>query len=407
MPDLSGESYVDLFWMPLGAGDTTGLIRHSGRAYEALAARHDRRSPRALYHSALEVVLRGTRYVIEMTPTWGLPAGDRGVVAGGAVGLPLLGRSTLFHYEVHRWRDGVIPDLITAVGGARRLSDDEDHARRVLDLVPDFPAGTWGRDEQDTGDMWNSNSLTSWLLARSGHDVGTVAPPGDGRAPGWSAGLAVASRHPGATARHPVAPVRRRGWRSPHPSWRATAAEREAQMPGDELIATARYRSTRAVDIAAPASTVWPWLVQMGQGRGGLYSYDWLENLLGLHMHSAHRVEPHLQHLEVGDRIRLVPEGTEPPLRFTVARIEPPHVLVWGSEGTLAAAVAAGLPHPCWTFQAVDQPSGGSRLLVRFQCDFDPTPMGSAMYKYGLTPVHLVMERKMLLGIKARAEGAR
>lgn len=176
-------------------------------------------------------------------------------------------------------------------------------------------------------------------------------------------------------------------------------------MPGDELIGTPRYRSTRAIQIAAPSSEVWPWLVQMGQGRGGLYSYDWLENLLGLHMHSADIIEPALQHLALGDPVRLVPEGMEPPLCFTVAQIDAPHVLVLGPGGTRESAVAAGLPYPCWTFQLVDQSPGGCRLVVRFQCDFDPTLFGRTMYKYALTPVHYVMERKMLLGIKKRAEG--
>ena len=134
-----------------------------------------------------------------MTPQWGLPAGDRGVVAEGPVGVRALGRSRLFRYEVHCWRDGVIPDLAEAVGGGRRLSDDAEHARRVLELAADFPACTWGRDEQGTGDMWNSNSLTSWLLTRSGHGVDDLAPPGHGRAPGWSAGLVVAAR--------PAAPI--------------------------------------------------------------------------------------------------------------------------------------------------------------------------------------------------------
>ena len=193
---------------------------------------------------------------------------------------------------------------------------------------------------------------------------------------------------------------------APMTNWGATEREIGEEMPGDELIGRARYRSTRAVTIEAPSTLVWPWLVQLGQGRGGLYSYDWLENLLGLHMHSAEHIVPELQHLVVGDLIRLVPEGVEPPLRFTVARIEPPHVLVLGPEGTHEAAMAAGLPYPCWTFQLVDQSAGRCRLVVRFQCDFDPTPMGWAMYKYALTPVHFVMERKMLLGIKERAEGA-
>jgi hypothetical protein len=187
-------SYVDLFWLPLGAGDSSGLVRRTGRVYELMSARRNHRQARALFHSALEVSLEGTRYVIEMTPQWGLPPGDRGVVAEGAVGMRVLGRSRLFRYEVHRWLDGVIPDLAEAVGGAQRLSSDEEHARRVLERVPDFPVCTWGRDAQATGDMWNSNSLTSWLLARSGHGVDDLAPPGHGRAPGWSAGLVVAAR---------------------------------------------------------------------------------------------------------------------------------------------------------------------------------------------------------------------
>lgn len=192
--DAPASSYVDLFWLPLGAGDSSGLVLHSGRAYERLAARRGHRAPRDLFHSALEVGCDASRYVIEMTPEWGLPPGDRGVVQEGPVGLRALGCSRLFRYEVHRWLDGAIPDLSEAVGGAQRLSTDRGRAGRLLDLVPEFPGHTWGRDEQATGDMWNSNSLTSWLLSRSGHPTDGLVPPGDGRAPGWSAGLVVAAR---------------------------------------------------------------------------------------------------------------------------------------------------------------------------------------------------------------------
>jgi hypothetical protein len=80
------------------------------------------------------------------------------------------------------------------VDSPRRLSADADRAQRVLELVPDFPTATWGRDEEQTGEMWNSNSLTAWLLARSGHDTDSIAPPEHGRAPGWFAGLCVAAR---------------------------------------------------------------------------------------------------------------------------------------------------------------------------------------------------------------------
>jgi hypothetical protein len=175
-------------------------------------------------------------------------------------------------------------------------------------------------------------------------------------------------------------------------------------MPGDELIGEAKYRTTHAIDIDAAAEQVWPWLVQLGQGRGGMYSYDWLENLFRLDMHSANRIQPALQMLEVGDVIRLVPDGTEPALRFKVARLESPHVMVLGPDSPRSTAFAAGLPFPCWTFQLVSTGEATSRLLVRFQSDFKPTPLGWVAYKYGLKPVHYVMERRMMVGIKQRAE---
>ena len=167
--------------------------------YEAVAARHA--SPQPLFHSALEVRLAGQRWVVEMTPVWGTAAPDRGVVAEGAVGARVLGRSPLFRYEVRRWRDGTIGDVAAAVGGARPMRTDPVAARAVLALVPLVPAVTWGRDELRTGEMWNSNSLVSWLLARSGHDPADVAPPDRGRAPGWRAGLVAAARHPVPTQR--------------------------------------------------------------------------------------------------------------------------------------------------------------------------------------------------------------
>jgi hypothetical protein len=116
------------------------------------------------------------------------------VVATGPVGLRALGRSRMFRYEVHRWRDGVIPDLAEAVGGPVRVSSHRARASRLWELVPDFPTATWGRDEQRAGDMWNSNSLVAWLLATAGVDLVDVRPPPHGRAPGWSAGLEFARR---------------------------------------------------------------------------------------------------------------------------------------------------------------------------------------------------------------------
>ncbi len=193
-PDTGSLASVDLYWLPLGAGDGSRLVRWSGLVFEAIVARHERRPRRDLYHSALEVRLDGARHVIEMTPVWGNQATDRGVVGEGSVGLAWLGRSPLFRYEVRRWSGGVIPDAAAAVNSPRRLSADRNRAQQVLDLVRMFPTRTWGRDELGTGEMWNSNSLTSWLLAASGHEIDTIDPPPHGRAPGWAAGLVAVQR---------------------------------------------------------------------------------------------------------------------------------------------------------------------------------------------------------------------
>ena len=190
----SEHAFVDLYWLPLGAGDASHCVRWNGRIYEALAALREHREARDLYHSALEVHLGTDRFVIEMAPVWGNTPGDRGVVSGGSVGTPWLGRSRFFRYEVRRWRNGRIPDISEAVASPQRLSSDIVRARRVLELVPAFPTVTWGRDELHTGDMWNSNSLTAWLLARSGHETELVEPPAHGRAPGWAGGLVLAAR---------------------------------------------------------------------------------------------------------------------------------------------------------------------------------------------------------------------
>jgi hypothetical protein len=183
---------VTLYWLPLGAGGH--CVRLNGRVFEALQARHEHRPGRDLYHSALQVRLDADRFVIEMTPVLGGGAPDRGVVREGPVGSRLLGRSALFRYEIRRWRDGTIPDVAEAVGGPHLVSTDTTRAREVLRLAPLVPALVWGRDESRTGDMWNSNSLTAWLLARSDHRMETIGPPVHGRAPGWHAGLAVAAR---------------------------------------------------------------------------------------------------------------------------------------------------------------------------------------------------------------------
>ncbi len=192
IPDDASIGSVSLYWLPLGAGGHS--VRWNGRIFETIAARHEHRAAADLSHSALEVRLGPTRFIVEMGPAWGGADPGRGVMREGPVGVRWLGRSVLFRYEVRRWREGFIPDVAEAVESPRVLSADAEAARMLLDLVPTVPSLTWGRDEIGTGEMWNSNSLTSWLLARSGHEMTALRPPPGGRAPGWHAGLVLADR---------------------------------------------------------------------------------------------------------------------------------------------------------------------------------------------------------------------
>ncbi|MBZ5739806.1 hypothetical protein [Nocardioides mangrovi] len=182
---------VRLCWLPLGADGR--VVRRCGRAWEAWQARRQHRRPQPLFHAALEVVVDGDRWTVEMAPAWSGPATERGVVGTGPVGLRPLGRSRLFRYEVRVWRDGTIPDLATAVGGPSEVDTDGTRAHRLLAVLRGVPTPTWGRDELRLGEMWNSNSVVAWALAASGHDVTGLRPPGEGRAPGWDAGLRLAA----------------------------------------------------------------------------------------------------------------------------------------------------------------------------------------------------------------------
>lgn len=150
-----------------------------------------------LYHSALEIGVPEGRVVIESAPIRDDRGRERGVVAEGPVGTRWAGRFRLFRYEIRRWHGGSIPDANDAVESPVRVADDLDRAQRILDLVPSVPTPVWGRDELRTGDMWNSNSVISWLLVRAGLGSEAIQPPTGGRAPGWDAGLVVARREMG------------------------------------------------------------------------------------------------------------------------------------------------------------------------------------------------------------------
>jgi hypothetical protein len=176
-------------------------------------------------------------------------------------------------------------------------------------------------------------------------------------------------------------PVRRRIL-----NWDTTAEEADSRLPGDELIVDADGVSTRAITIAAPAPSVWPWLAQMGPApRGGAYTYDWIENLLGLDMHSVDRVLPEFQHPQVGDTIGF---GTN---RMRLERVEPGRVLAWRSaDGNWV-----------WTF-VLRERNGSTRLLSRNR--FRLPTIAARVGMLPMEPASLLMERKMLRGIKERAE---
>lgn len=197
---MTGQPVQDgirLSWIPLGAGGR--VVTRCGRTFERLSALRERRAPQPLFHAALQVTVDAVTSVIEMAPAWADDDADRGVVQEGPVGLRSLGRLAYFRYEVRCWPDGRIPDLDWAVGGPQVLSEDPTTASRILDVAPTVPGLTWGRDELGLGEMWNSNGLVSWLLTRVGIDGSTLTPPGGGRAPGWSAGIALARREGAAT----------------------------------------------------------------------------------------------------------------------------------------------------------------------------------------------------------------
>src|SRR5262249_30671681 len=185
---------IDLYWLPLGTGGL--VIRPVGIAFEALAARVASRSRLDLYHAALDVRTPGARFVVEAMPSvFGRAArAGGGVIADGPMAVSHTQRLRLLRYELRCWRDGTIADADLAVESPLRVSDDAQAAVRLLELASSVPMCTWGRDELGAGEMWTSNSVVAWLVARARAANGEVQPPAGGRAPGWSAGLRIAAR---------------------------------------------------------------------------------------------------------------------------------------------------------------------------------------------------------------------
>ena len=185
-------------------------------------------------------------------------------------------------------------------------------------------------------------------------------------------------------------------------NWGTTKDECQTPLPGDELIGQPAVQTTEGVWIDAPAADVWPWLVQMGQDRGGLYSYEGLENLVGLKYRNADRIHPEWQHLEVGDVIRVVPRGwmglsdgiALPVAQVTegqsiVLRLQPPQ-LPWDG---------------IWSFHVIPRWEDRCRLLVRSRSRMRAP--GEVLGAEAGAPVLALMTRGMLLGIKRRVEANR
>jgi hypothetical protein len=166
-------------------------------------------------------------------------------------------------------------------------------------------------------------------------------------------------------------------------AWGATEDEPQRSLPGDELVSDPGNESTRAVTIEAPVEEVWPWLAQIGQDRGGFYSYEWLENLAGCRMRNADRIHPEWQERDVGETVFLHPANG-----LKVALFEPKRVLAlkgWGA----------------FVLEPLDERR--TRLIARGR---GQPGLASVAYTLLLEIPHFIMERKMLLGIKERAERA-
>jgi uncharacterized protein YndB with AHSA1/START domain len=187
-------------------------------------------------------------------------------------------------------------------------------------------------------------------------------------------------------------------------TWGATSREAAAAMPGDALVAAAGTVSTRAVTIEAPVEQVWPWLVQFGQGRGGLYSYDWAERLAGVDVVNADRVLPEHQRIAVGDLIWVTQDGYPAKLVFVVAEVVPPRSLVLAFTEDPRPGVVP--PRTGWTWSFTLTPDGPSRTRLVLRSRNEPFPNAVARGATAglIDPIDFVMSRKTLLGIKERAE---
>ena len=196
-----------------------------------------------------------------------------------------------------------------------------------------------------------------------------------------------------------------------HERWGATDAEVAASLPGDSLVSQPKISATHGITVQGSAADVWPWLVQIGQGRAGFYSYEGIEDLLGLNIHNSNRILPEFQDLKVGDVVPLAPSGAG----FPVAFLEPNRSLVLGgrvdaqTKGplTLEDKTPGAYYEASWGFILQPIDARTTRLIERFRVDWGPETFANGLFYRGLLePGSFIMERRMLLGIKERVEAA-
>jgi len=178
-----------------------------------------------------------------------------------------------------------------------------------------------------------------------------------------------------------------------HSQWGATDEETSTKLPGDELIPSAAYQATLGVTVSAPPEQIWPWLVQMGADRGGLYSYSWFESLMNCTMHNANQVIPEFQNPQIGDLVRMCP-GEFGPSPHEIADIQPNRAFIFGGRDDSGAHWKS-----TWQFVLVSQDANHTRLLLRLRsADY-------SSFSAALEPAFFLMERRRLQGIQERAEG--
>ncbi|MBN2093210.1 hypothetical protein JW964_26540 [candidate division KSB1 bacterium] len=177
--------------------------------------------------------------------------------------------------------------------------------------------------------------------------------------------------------------------------WGATEEELILAIPGDEIVSQPGWEYTQAITIRAPADQIWPWLVQIGQGRGGFYSFEFLENMIGCEIYNANQILPEFQNLQVVDNIKLHPKAPGIP----VVIVESPRVLVAGGINENQVDGAS------WSFLLREVDTQNTRVLARFRSSYSPTVFNIALNRLFVQPTSLFMQKRMLLGIQQRVEG--